>query len=171
MFAETLTETHLRTLGFCDDIVSRILGHVVVAIQERWRSIGRRRAFEFSPRYRSRFTFEDQAFVLYVWRTARNEWNIEEIRRYKKVHRRYTEGNWCAQSESLEIADSERWGDVRDAGTGYPSLLEIGWHAYRGVPRDCDPFEGTEHTKNEAIEAVRMFVYAHNVARYGTVYN
>ena len=30
---------------------------------------------------------------------------------------------------------------------------------------------GTEHTRDEAIEAMRAFVYASNVARYGTVYN
>ena len=53
--------------------------------------------------------------------------------------------------------------------------LEIGWKKYNGIHRFRnwreERYAPTIHTRDEAMKAVCNFLYASNVAFYGTVYN
>lgn len=52
------------------------------------------------------------------------------------------------------------------------AIFEIGWYTYNGILREPSFYRKhfTHHTEKEAIEAMKKITYAHNVARYGTVY-
>lgn len=146
-------------LGLSDDLTAQILGQVVVPIQRRWRekaAIGRKRANEVCKSYKKVFAFEDFKLSLYVWEGVR----------------------WCCKildcddiiREAKLDDDYEKYGDVVNVGP----CLEIGWEKYNGINRFAHfPrwYEPTIHTRNEAMEAVCTFLYASNVAFYGTVYN
>ena len=143
----------LSKLGLSGDLIAQILGqNAVVPIQRRYRekaALGKKRANEVGRYYKKIFAFEDFKLCLYVW--CGHRWCAQILDRDDREVRKET------------IYDNFTiYGDVVDVGP----CLEIGWEtSYNGEQWPAI------RTRNEAMEAVCNFLYASNVACYGTVYN